>query len=88
MVRPVANIVPIKKNLTDSRFTIAFQTAVSLAEYHNEKDSEGKIKLTEAHLKSVVELSKDFKEYLDELHTGDEAKRARVRKERLDDFGI
>lgn len=65
----------------------AFQTAVSLAEFHNEKDSEGKIMLTEAHLKSVVELSKDFKDYLDELHTGDESKRALTRRERLDDYG-
>lgn len=77
-----------RRTFADSLFTIAFQTAVSLAEYQNQQDSEGKIKLTEEHLKSVVELSKDFKDYLDELHTGDEAKRARIRKERLDDFGI
>ena len=75
-------------DFTESLQTTAFQTAVSLAEYQNEQDSEGKIKLTEAHLKSVVELSKDFKDYLDELHTGDESKRALMRKERLDDYGI
>ncbi|KAL1847379.1 hypothetical protein Daus18300_013964 [Diaporthe australafricana] len=65
----------------------AFQTAVSLAEYENKQDGEGKIKLTEDHLKSVVELSKDFKDYIDNLHLADESKRALARKERLDSFG-
>ncbi|KAK2601173.1 hypothetical protein N8I77_010642 [Diaporthe amygdali] len=64
----------------------AFQTAVSLAEYENKKDSEGNIMLTEEHLKSVVELSKDFKNYLDKLHLADESKRALARKERLDTY--
>ncbi|KAI3399505.1 hypothetical protein diail_6527, partial [Diaporthe ilicicola] len=64
----------------------AFQTAVSLAEYENKQDGEGKIVLTEDHLKSVVELSKDFKSYLDTLHLADESKRALARKERLDSF--
>jgi hypothetical protein len=39
--------------------------------------------LTEKHLKSVVEMSRDFKEYLNELHLGDEGKRAERRHERL-----
>ncbi|ROW17124.1 hypothetical protein VPNG_01370 [Cytospora leucostoma] len=62
----------------------AFQTAVSLAEYEDERDAEGKILLTDEHLKSVVGLSKDFKSYLDELHKADESKRARKRFDRLD----
>lgn len=62
----------------------AFQTAVALAEYEATKDKEGKIVLTDKHLKSVVEMSRDFKEYLDELHLGDEGKRAERRHERLD----
>jgi hypothetical protein len=38
------------------------------------------------HLKAVVELSHDFKGYLDELHRGDEAKRAERKYERLDNY--
>jgi hypothetical protein len=64
----------------------AFQTAVSLAEYDAEKDEEGKILLTDDHLRAVVELSRDFEGYIDELHKGDEAKRAARKYERLDDY--
>ncbi|KAK6206838.1 P-loop containing nucleoside triphosphate hydrolase (ATPase) [Colletotrichum tabaci] len=61
----------------------AFQTAVALAEYDAEKDSEGKIMVTDNHLRAVVELSKDFKGYLTDLHRRDEEKRAEDRYERL-----
>ncbi|KAK7961913.1 P-loop containing nucleoside triphosphate hydrolase protein [Apiospora aurea] len=64
----------------------AFQTAVSLAEYDAEKDEEGTILVTDQHLRAVVELSKDFKDYLKELHMADEDKRAQGRAERLDSF--
>lgn len=64
---------------------VALQTAVALAEYDAEKDEEGKIIITDAHLKAVVELSADFKTYLNELHRGDELKRAERKYERLDD---
>ncbi|KAK5625866.1 hypothetical protein RRF57_001582 [Xylaria bambusicola] len=40
----------------------AFQTAVSLAEYDVEKDEDGKIIITDDHLRAVVELSRDFKD--------------------------
>lgn len=62
----------------------AFQTAVSLAEYEDDRDEEGKIMLTDEHLRAVVELSKDFKDYLKNLHKADEDKRALRRYERLD----
>ncbi|KAI0020196.1 P-loop containing nucleoside triphosphate hydrolase protein [Xylariomycetidae sp. FL0641] len=62
----------------------AFQTAVSLAEYDAEKDEEGKVLVTDEHLRAVVELSDDFKDYLNELHVADESRRARDRFERLD----
>lgn len=66
----------------------AFQTAVALAEHEGKRDKEGTILLTDRHLKSVLAFSKDFKNYLTELHEGnDEAMRAQRRKERLDDFG-
>ncbi|KAF9871018.1 ATPase [Colletotrichum karsti] len=64
----------------------AFQTAVALAEYDAEKDSEGKIMVKDYHLKAVIELSKDFKGYLDDLHRRDEGKRAEHRYERLDSY--
>ncbi|KAK2051880.1 ATPase [Colletotrichum caudatum] len=61
----------------------AFQTAVALAEYDNEKDGEGRTMVTDNHLRAVVELSKDFKGYLNDLHRRDEEKRAEDRYERL-----
>ncbi|KAI2776155.1 P-loop containing nucleoside triphosphate hydrolase protein [Daldinia loculata] len=64
----------------------AFQTAVSLAEYDAEKGEDGKIMITDEHLRAVVELSKDFKNYLNELHKGDEGKRAERKYERLDSY--
>ncbi|KAG6362329.1 hypothetical protein INS49_010559 [Diaporthe citri] len=65
----------------------AFQTAVALAEHENKQDREGTILVTERHLKSILALSKDFKNYLAELNDGrDEEMRAQVRRERLDDF--
>jgi hypothetical protein len=65
---------------------IAFQTAVALAEYDAEKDEEGKIILTDTHFRSIVELSQDFKDYLKDLHKGDEGKRAERKYERLDTY--
>jgi hypothetical protein len=64
----------------------AFQTAVSLAEYEGEKDEEGVILVTDEHLQAVVELSKGFKDYLNELHTVDEDKRAEQRFERIGSY--
>ncbi|OTB06589.1 hypothetical protein M426DRAFT_318656 [Hypoxylon sp. CI-4A] len=64
----------------------AFQTAVSLAEYDDEKGEDGKVIITDEHLRAVVELSKDFKNYLNELHKGDEGKRAERKYERLDSY--
>ncbi|KAK4227773.1 ATPase [Podospora fimiseda] len=62
----------------------ALQTAVAMAEYDAEKDEEGKILVTDTHLRAVVELSRDFKNYLNDLHRGSEAKRAERRQERLE----
>lgn len=66
---------------------IAFQTAVSLAEYDAEKGEDGKIMVTDEHLRAVVELSKDFKDYLNTLHQGDEGKRAERKFDRLGSYG-
>ncbi|KAF2643577.1 hypothetical protein P280DRAFT_478331 [Massarina eburnea CBS 473.64] len=62
----------------------AFQTAVALAEYEGKKDAEDRIILTDDHLRSVVEMSRDFKVYLEDVHMASEGKRAERRKERLD----
>jgi hypothetical protein len=66
-------------------FRVAFQTAVALAEYDAEKDDEGKILLTDTHLRSIVDMSRDFKRYLDETHGADEEKRAAMENNRYDD---
>ncbi|KFX93902.1 hypothetical protein O988_06576 [Pseudogymnoascus sp. VKM F-3808] len=62
----------------------AFQTAVALAEYDAEKDDEGKILLKDTHLSSIVDLSKDFKKYLDDTLGADEDKRAAMEHIRHD----
>ncbi|MCJ1325771.1 hypothetical protein MMC10_002434 [Thelotrema lepadinum] len=62
----------------------AIQTAVALAEYDSSKDEGGRIILSDAHLRPLIELSKDFKDYVDELHMGDAAKRAARRFDRID----
>ena len=64
----------------------AFQTAVALAEYEAQKDDEGRIMLTDDHLKAVVEMSSAFKRYLKALHKKDESGRAALRQERLDNW--
>jgi hypothetical protein len=64
----------------------ALQTAVALAEYDAEQDEDGKIIVSDAHLRAVVELSSDFKKYLNMLHRADEGKRAARKYERLDDY--
>lgn len=61
---------------------LAIQTAVALAEYDDNKGPDGKVMLTDEHLKAVVDLSKHFKDYLKTLHRGDEDKRAERRYER------
>jgi len=43
--------------------------------------------VTDSHLRAVVDLSKDFKDYLQILHSGDESKRAERKSERLDTYG-
>jgi SpoVK/Ycf46/Vps4 family AAA+-type ATPase len=66
----------------------AFQTAVALAEYEDVRDEEGKVVLTDGHLRSIVDMSKSFKSYLDETHGADEEKRAMIERDRFDDRGV
>ena len=64
----------------------AFQTAVALADFDNEKNEDGKIVLRERHIQQIVHMSQEFKDYLKELHHGDEAKRAYQQRNRYDEF--
>ncbi|KAH6977600.1 hypothetical protein BKA56DRAFT_588492 [Ilyonectria sp. MPI-CAGE-AT-0026] len=64
----------------------AFQTAVSLAEYDAEKDDDGKVLVNDDHFRAVLELSSDFKKYLNTLHKKNEAQRAAFKHERYDEF--
>ncbi|KAM0563591.1 hypothetical protein ACHAPJ_001315 [Fusarium lateritium] len=76
----------VQRHIPHAYDSKAFQTAVSLAEYDAEKDDDGKILVNDDHFRAVIELSSDFKEYLDELHKKDEAQRAAFKHERYDDF--
>jgi hypothetical protein len=49
------------------------------------KDEEGKTKVNEDHLAQVVEMSGEFKKYLDDLHPLDEGKRAQKNFLRMDE---
>ncbi|KPM34603.1 hypothetical protein AK830_g11966 [Neonectria ditissima] len=64
----------------------SFCTAVAVAEYDGEVDEDGKTIVTDSHFRAIVELSVDFKFYLDELHQGNESTRAQRLLERLDTF--
>ena len=64
----------------------AFQTAVALADFDNDKDEDGKVILHQRHIQQIVTMSKEFKDYLKDLHRGDEAKRADRQRIRHDDF--
>ena len=70
----------------DFRCNTAFQTAVALADFDDEKDEDGKIVLRERHIKQIVHMSQEFQDYLKELHRGDEAKRADRHRIRYDEF--
>jgi hypothetical protein len=59
---------------------------VALAEVENDRDAEGRIRLKDAHIKSIVRMSEQFKKYLHTLHQGDESKKALRHGLRVDDF--
>ena len=71
-------------------FRSAFQTAVTLAEFDfaSKPNKEGVVTVEEDHLQQVVNMSSNFKKYLNQIHAGDEAKRAKRRQERLDDAEV
>lgn len=63
----------------------AFQTAVALADFDGANE-DGKIVLRKTHIQQIVHMSQEFKDYLKQLHRGDEAKRADRQRIRHDEF--
>lgn len=51
----------------------------------NDRDPQGRVRLKDAHIKSIVRMSDQFKKYLHTLHQGDESKVA-LRYGRRDDY--
>lgn len=70
--------------LNGREITNAFQTTVALAEFEGTQDEEGRVLVLDHHLRQVMEMSREFKQYLEKLHIGDESKRAEREGERLD----
>lgn len=66
--------------------SIAMQTAVALADFENDRDDEDHILLKDTHIMQVVQMSKQFRDYLNKLHQGDEGKRAERERLRYDHF--
>ncbi len=75
-----------REDRADCKCNIAFQTAVALADFDNETIEDGKIVPRERHIQQIVHMSQEFKDYLKELHHGDEAKRAYQQRNRYDEF--
>lgn len=84
MVRVLSAVKHTLRAPADSAGGLAFQTAVALAEYYDEKDEDGKVVVTDDHLSAVASLSNDFDEYLNQLHKKKMAARAELRHERLE----
>jgi len=68
--------------------SIAFQTAVALAEYRfaakEDKEPSDIITLDQSDFEKVCEMTISFKRYLTDVHGGDESARAYVARARLD----
>lgn len=65
-----------------------FQTAVTLAEFEANRERNTNVRLKQSHLEKVMEMSKQFTQYLDEAHGVNDATFARdrgLRADHLDD---
>ena len=65
---------------------LAMQTAVALADFEPKTDEEGRILLKDTHIMQVVQMSRQFRDYLTSLHEGDESERAEREGIRNDGF--
>ncbi|KAF4546170.1 ATPAse [Lasiodiplodia theobromae] len=65
----------------------AFQIAVALAQVENDCDARGRIQIKRKHIRSTVNMSRNFKSYLKELYQKDETQRAAAWGHRYDAFG-
>ena len=67
----------------------AIQTAVALARKDASDQNKTTVTLETNHIEAVVEMSRSFKAYLNEVHDNlDEAGRARRNEARADDFNL
>lgn len=75
-------------------FVLAFQTAVAFAEYRflhlkpEEREEGEKASLEEEDFARVCEMTMAFQRYMDSVHGGNEAKRARIHGIRNDAFDV
>ncbi|CAD6593811.1 MAG: hypothetical protein ASARMPREDX12_007682 [Alectoria sarmentosa] len=62
----------------------AFNTAVGLAEYENERDAKQRVVFHARHLEQVVKMSRAFRDYLNSTHGMSQAEQARTYRTRND----
>lgn len=62
----------------------AFNTAVGLAEYENERDGKQRVVFHARHLEQVVKMSRAFQDYLSSTHGMSQAEQARTYRTRND----
>lgn len=64
----------------------AFQIAVNLAQAEDVRDKQGRFIVKRAHIKVTVDLLKSFGDYMSQLHKMSQSKRARLNRNRDDDY--
>jgi ATP-dependent Clp protease ATP-binding subunit ClpA len=80
-----ADVIAVKWNGREIRNAV--QTAVALAQFEARRAGRDSVVLDVEHLKRVVMMSKQFKDYITSTHRNqDETKRARIMESRNDEF--
>lgn len=69
---------------TNASFNSAFNTAVGLAEFGNERDAKQRVVFHARHLEQVVKMSRAFQDYLSSTSGMSQAEQARHSKTRND----
>lgn len=75
---------PIVFTHTNDSHHQAFNTAVGLAEYENERDGKQRVVFHARHLEQVVKMSRAFQDYLSSTHGMSQAEQARTYRTRND----
>lgn len=60
---------------------------MALAEARGEKDNQGRILIKKDHIKASVQMSNEFKDYLEHVHQKDPGRRALSHGLRYDAYG-